>query len=123
MTLFATHRYRLEAPIGVGGSGTVYRATRIDSGEAVAVKLLREDTTRTAGERARARARFERETRICASLDHPHVVALLDQGHTEDGAPFAVFELVQGRTLRDLLASEGALRAATTGRLMTQVLE
>lgn len=123
VTLSATHRYCLEAPIGAGGSGTVYRATQIDSGEAVALKLLRENEVHNARERARARARFERETRLCASLSHPHVVALLDRGQTDDGTPFAVFELVQGRTLRDLLATEGAMSAATTGRLMTQVLE
>ncbi len=121
--LCATHQYRLEAPIGAGGSGTVYRATRIDSGALVAVKLLHEEEGCHAGERARARARFKREAQLCASLDHPHVVALLDQGQTDEGAPFVVFELVQGRTLRDLLVSEGAMSAATTGRLMTQVLE
>ncbi|TKC86064.1 TOMM system kinase/cyclase fusion protein [Trinickia terrae] len=117
------HGYRLGALLGEGGGGWVYRAVRIDTGRTVAIKLMREDTARTAVERERSRTRFARETRLCETLHHPHVVALLDKGQTPDGRLFAVFEHVPGRTLRDMLAAEGALSAVTTGLLMTQVLE
>ena len=117
------HGYRLGALLGEGGSGSVYRATQIDSGETVAIKLMREDVARTAAERARSRARFTQETRLCETLHHPHVVALLDKGETSDGQLFAVFEFVPGQTLRDMLTAEGALSAVATGLLMGQVLE
>ncbi len=68
-------------------------------------------------------ARFRRETALCARLSHPHIVALLDSGETPDGLLFAVFEHVAGRTLRALLAADGALAAETTGALMAQVLD
>ena len=117
------HGYRLGAPLGEGGSGAVYRAIRVDSGHTVAIKLMREDVARTAAERVRSRARFEQETRLCETLEHPHVVALLDKGETSDGQLFAVFEFVPGKTLREMIEDEGALSAVTTGLLMTQVLE
>ncbi|MDN7519809.1 TOMM system kinase/cyclase fusion protein [Burkholderia sp. AU45251] len=115
--------YRLGALLGEGGNGVVFRATCGETGQAVAIKLMRDDTGRTAAERARQRARFRRETSLCEALRHPNIVALLDQGEAPDGRLFAVFELVQGRTLRDRLAAEGPLSAVDTGRLMTEVLD
>ncbi|QDQ79689.1 TOMM system kinase/cyclase fusion protein [Paraburkholderia megapolitana] len=116
-------RYQLGALLGEGATGSVYKATRLDTGHTVAVKLLREDATQPAAERLRLRARFQRETELCERLHHPHVVALLDKGETPDGRLFAVFEFVPGRTLRDMLTADGALSAVTTGLLMTQVLD
>lgn len=115
--------YRLGALLGEGGNGVVFRATCGETGQAVAIKLMRDDAGRTAAERARQRARFRRETSLCEALRHPNIVALLDQGEAPDGRLFAVFELVQGRTLRDRLAAEGPLSAVDTGRLMTEVLD
>ncbi|MBF3497676.1 protein kinase domain-containing protein [Burkholderia pseudomallei] len=117
------HRYRLGAVLGEGGAGRVHEAIRLDTSARVAIKLLREDAPRGARERARLRARFRRETALCARLSHPHIVALLDSGETPDGLLFAVFEHVAGRTLRALLAADGALAAETTGALMAQVLD
>ena len=116
-------RYQLGALLGEGATGSVYKATRLDTGHTVAVKLLREDATQPAAERLRLRARFQRETQLCERLHHPHVVALLDKGETPAGRLFAVFEFVPGRTLRDMLTADGALSAITTGLLMTQVLD
>ncbi|MEN2469374.1 TOMM system kinase/cyclase fusion protein [Burkholderia sp. GS2Y] len=121
--LAGTRHYRLGALLGEGGNGVVFRATCGETGQAVAIKLMRNDAARTAAERARQRARFQRETSLCEALRHPNIVALLDQGEAPDGRLFAVFELVQGRTLRDRLAAEGPLSAVDTGRLMTEVLD
>ncbi|KGS07653.1 TOMM system kinase/cyclase fusion protein [Burkholderia sp. ABCPW 111] len=117
------HRYRLGAVLGEGGAGRVHEAVRLDTSQRVAVKLLREDAPRGARERTRLRARFRREMALCARLSHPNIVALLDSGETADGVLFAVFEHVAGRTLRALLAADGALPAEATGALMAQVLD
>lgn len=115
--------YRVGALLGEGGSGSVYQAARLDDGQLVAIKLLREDALQPAEQRQRLRARFERETQLCERLHHPHIVALLDKGETPGGQLFAVFEFVSGKTLRELLAADAALSAVTTGILMTQVLD
>ncbi|WP_423382457.1 TOMM system kinase/cyclase fusion protein [Burkholderia sp. LMG 32019] len=115
--------YRLGSLLGEGGNGVVFRATCDETGQAVAIKLMRDDAARTAPERARRRVRFQRETSLCEALRHPNIVALLDKGEAPDGRLFAVFELVQGRTLRDRLVAEGPLSAVDTGRLMTEVLD
>ncbi|NIF45664.1 protein kinase, partial [Burkholderia sp. Tr-862] len=115
--------YRLGALLGEGGNGVVFRATCGETGQDVAIKLMRDDAALSAAERARRRARFRRETSLCEALRHPNIVALLDQGEAPDGRLFAVFELVQGRTVRDRLAAQGPLSAIDTGRLMTEVLD
>ncbi|WP_133649393.1 TOMM system kinase/cyclase fusion protein [Paraburkholderia flava] len=117
------HRYQPGALLGEGASGSIYRAVCIETGQTVAVKLLREDATQPDEARRRLRARFEREMLLCERLHHPNVVALLDRGETPDGNLFAVFEFVPGHTLRDLLRADGALPAVTTGLLMAQVLD
>ncbi|GAH45524.1 unnamed protein product, partial [marine sediment metagenome] len=121
--LAGKRHYRLGALLGEGGSGVVFRATCDETGQDVAIKLMRDDVARTEAERARQRMRFRRETSLCEALRHPNIVALLDKGEAPDGRLFAVFERVQGRTLRDRLAMEGPLSAIDTGRLMTEVLE
>jgi TOMM system kinase/cyclase fusion protein len=121
--LAGTHRYRIGAPLGEGATGVVYEAWRLDTGERVAVKLLRENATRDADERMRLRARFKRETQLCARLAHANIVALLDNGETADGRLFAVFEHVPGHTLRAMLAAGGPIPAETAGHLMAQVLD
>ena len=92
--------YEIVEPIGAGGMGEVYRArdTRLDRD--VALKVLPEGSAQD-GER---RARFEQEARSASALNHPHIVSLLDIGEQEDLA-YIVMELVEGKTLRQLLAS------------------
>jgi TOMM system kinase/cyclase fusion protein len=122
-TLDGKHRYVLEALLGEGGGGAVFRATRLDTGRDVAVKLMHEDKTKSAVQRERQRARFRRETQLCEGLHHPNIVALLDRGDAPDGRLFAVYEFVPGRTLSEWLAAEGPLSAADAGRLMAEVLD
>jgi serine/threonine-protein kinase len=87
-------RYRLEQRLGAGGMGTVYRAVD-DGGQAVAVKFL---SPALAGDPGVV-ARFDREVRLLAGLDHPSIVRVIDHG-SHDGAPWFAMELVAGEDLR-----------------------
>jgi len=92
--------YEIVAPLGAGGMGEVYRARDTKLGRSVAVKVLPEAL---AYEPERV-ARFEREARVLASLNHPHIAAL--HGMEESGGRhFLVMELVEGETLADLIAT------------------
>src|SRR4051812_28348632 len=90
----AFERYTIEALLGQGGMGCVYRAHDPRLGRRVALKVI-SDGPRVAD----ADARLVREARAAATLDHPNAVAIFDVGEL-DGAPYIVMELVEGRTLR-----------------------
>ena len=86
--------YEILSPIGAGGMGEVYKArdTRLD--RSVAVKVLPEHIAK----REDLRARFEREARAVASLNHPNICTLFDIG-SQDGTSYMVMELMEGETL------------------------
>src|SRR3974377_1240409 len=86
--------YRITGALGAGGMGAVYRAGDTRLGRTVAVKLLRAE----AGGSATLRQRFEREARVIAALNHPHICAVYDVG-SEGGADYLVMEYVEGETL------------------------
>jgi serine/threonine-protein kinase len=86
-------RYRLDAQIGRGGMGVVYRATDLELRREVAVKIISEGSTPD------ARERLIREARAAAALNHPNIVSVYDVGDA-NGLPFFVMELVQGPNLR-----------------------
>src|SRR5215510_7034953 len=92
--------YEILALLGAGGMGEVYRARDTRLGREVAIKVLPEAFARDP-ERL---ARFEREARMLAALNHPNIAAIygLEQSH---GVPFLVLELVPGPTLAELLAA------------------
>jgi eukaryotic-like serine/threonine-protein kinase len=91
----AFERYTIEALIGQGGMGCVYRAHDPRLGRRVALKVINDGSAH-----ADANARLVREARAAAALDHPNAVAIFDVGAL-DGAPYIVMELVEGRTLRN----------------------
>jgi len=98
-------RYEIVAPIGRGGMGTVYRARHLGLGKHIALKIL--DGTDH-------EARFDREARVIAKLDHPSCVRVLDCGRDEDNwRPYIAMDLLEGPTLAGLLRDEGQL---STGR-------
>ena len=92
--------YRILEQIGQGGMGVVYVAEDILLGRRVAVKSLTIDLVPG---KQHYRARFLREARSASKLSHPHIASIYDYGETEDGQPFIVMELVEGKTLSDLL--------------------
>ena len=95
--------YRIDAPLGAGGMGEVYRARDTKLDRDVAVKVLPAHLA----EAPEALARFEREAKSVAALSHPGILAIHDFGR-EGATSFAVMELLEGETLRHRLAG-GAL--------------
>ena len=110
-------KYRLDERLGEGGMGTVYRATHLLIDRPVAVKVLH---TRFVEDEA-AQARFRREARAAGRLQHPNAVAVTDFGRTPEGFVYIVMELLEGRTLRDVLTDEAPLAPARAVELMMQI--
>ena len=98
-------RYRLIGPLGGGGMGEVYLAHDEVLGRDVALKVLRDEY---AGDEGFVE-RFRREARSAASLSHPNVVPIYDQGRSEEGAYYIAMEYVSGGTLKERIARRGAL--------------
>ena len=109
-------KYRLEERLGGGGMGNVYKARHLTLDRAVAVKIMHPRLV----EDESARIRFEREAKALGRLQHLNAVSVTDFGKTPDGLVYIVMELLQGRTLRDILAREAPLEVARAVSLMLQ---
>src|SRR5256885_9912838 len=113
-------RYELDGVIGRGGMAEVYRARDLRLDRVVAIKTLRSDLARD----PTFQSRFRREAQSAASLNHPSIVAVYDTGEdTHDGAvsPYIVMEYVEGRTLRQVLESEGRLLPQRALAIMARI--
>ncbi|MGD8277423.1 MAG: serine/threonine-protein kinase [Gemmatimonadota bacterium] len=108
-------RYTLEQEIGRGGMAVVFRAHDLRHDRPVALKVMRDDVATLIGT-----DRFLREIRITARLNHPHILPLLDSGEA-GGFLFYVMPFVAGRSLRELLQSEGRLEVGVALRVAGQV--
>ncbi len=97
-------RFRLEEKVGSGGMSTVYRAFDETLERWVAIKLMHREISSDSDQLER----FRREARAVASLNHPHVVTVIDFGEDDDH-PYIVFEYVEGETLKDRLRRVGRL--------------
>src|SRR6188472_1657261 len=107
MTVIGTligDRFRLEEKVGSGGMSSVYRAFDPTLERWVAIKLMHADISTDPDQLER----FRREARAVARLNHPHVVTVIDAGEDE-GAPYIVFEFVEGETLKDRIRRLGRL--------------
>jgi serine/threonine-protein kinase len=110
-------KYQVERVLRAGGMGIVLVATHVQLKEKVALKVL---VGHAAGEPS-AVARFLREARAATSVKSEHVVRILDFGTLEEGEPYLVMELLQGRDLRDVLEENGPLPVETAVRYVLQV--
>src|ERR687890_523251 len=97
-------RYRLDVQIGTGGMSTVYRAFDQTLERVVAVKLMHREIASDSAQLER----FRREARAVAQFSHPHIVGVIDAGE-DDGAPYIVFEYVEGETLKERIRRLGRL--------------
>ncbi len=110
--------YRVEALIGRGGMGAVYRAEEEGLSRKVALKVIAPELAQD----ERFRERFLRESQIAASLDHPHVIPIYQAGE-EEGLLYLAMRYVEGTDLARLLAEEGALEPRRAVELLSQIAE
>ena len=112
-------RYQLSRIVASGGMATIYAATDLRLDRQVAVKIMHPHLAQD----EKFVERFIREAKAAASLSHPNIVAVLDQGWNQGGAPcvYIVMELIEGATLRDYLHEEGPLSVERTLQIMTPV--
>ncbi len=108
--------YEIQASIGAGGMGEVYRARDPRLGREVAIKIL---PASFSSDKDRLQ-RFEQEARAAAALNHPNILAIYDIG-SENGAPYVVSELLEGETLRDRLRA-GAINPRRAIEFSLQIL-
>src|SRR5438552_3026479 len=109
--------YEIIAPLGAGGMGEVYRARDPRLQREVAIKLIAGALARD----AETLARFEREARLLAQLNHPHIAAIYDVVEQE-GRRFLVLELVEGDGLDEIIAS-GPLPASEALGIAAQIAD
>ena len=111
-------RYRLDDMIGRGGMGLVFRATQLGLRRQVAVKILHPSLAASPD----VRSRFEREALAVGKVDHPNCVATYDVGRLADGSLYLAMELLEGRSLADVLEQDGQLPPGRALHILAHVL-
>ncbi|MEB2324789.1 MAG: serine/threonine-protein kinase, partial [Sorangiineae bacterium] len=112
-------RYQVEAALGEGGMGVVYRARHVRLGRAFAVKVLKRELALD----KELSARFIQEARAAAAVTHANVVQITDFGELPSGQPYFVMELLEGRSLSALIRRGGPIPAARAVRIVRQVAD
>src|SRR5438046_4465968 len=115
LTTALTDRYRLERELGAGGMATVYLAYDLRHERKVAIKVLKPELAAVIGAE-----RFLREIKTIATLQHPHILGLIDSGEA-NGTAYYVMPFVEGESLRDRLTREKQLPITAAVRIATEV--
>jgi serine/threonine protein kinase len=111
-------KYHVRRVLGEGGMGTVYEAEHAAINRLVALKVIHPaQATKTV-----AVKRFQREARAAGAIGHPNICEVLDFGTLSDGGPYLVMEKLEGSTLAQRIALEGALPVGEVLDAMTQIL-
>jgi serine/threonine protein kinase len=111
-------KFKVEALIGQGGMGRVYRARHLTLDRPVVLKMLRPAYSSDPG----IAQRFQREARAASRLDHPNSIRVLDFGAAEDGTLFMAMEYLAGRDLARLVQEEFPLGEPRLARIGAQIL-
>ena len=119
-TVRSIGRYRVEGLLGTGAMGEVYRAHDPAIDRLVAIKVVRPELVAGSGG-GQLLERFRREARAAGRRFHPNIVAIWDFGD-DNGMPFLVMELVEGRSLDQVIKSSGSLEPRRSVVIITQVL-
>jgi serine/threonine-protein kinase len=119
-TVRSIGRYRIEALLGTGAMGEVYRAHDPAIDRLVAIKVVRPELVAGSGGE-QLLERFRREARAAGRRFHPNIVAIWDFGD-DNGTPFLVMELVEGQSLDQLIKASGPLAQDRSVAIITQVL-
>jgi serine/threonine-protein kinase len=109
-------QYQLEAKLGEGGMGVVYRAKHALLQRPTAVKLLRPEKAGAA-----SLERFEKEVQQTARLTHPNIITIFDYGHTADGVFYYAMEYIDGATLDQAIKQDGAMPAGRVLYILQRV--
>ena len=112
----ADGRYQIVRLLGEGGMGAVYQARQVAMDRMVALKLIQPEIVRSPA----AAARFHREMKLTARIEHANTIRVYDFGETQ-GQLFLTMELLRGRTLTQVLAESGRLDLGRIVRIATQV--
>lgn len=113
------NQFRIEALLGRGGMGAVYRGTQMSLRREVAIKVILSDFARD----PRNIKRFHREALSTSKLTHPNIVYLHDFGQTDDGILFIAMEYLRGRSLEQELERSGALPEGRLVPIAAQILK
>ncbi len=108
--------YRIEGLLGEGAMGTVYRARREGADDDVALKIIKSEFASD----DQYRQRFLHEARAAATVEHPHLIGVVDAGEI-DGRQFLAMHVASGRSLATRIADDGALTANDTVRLAREI--
>lgn len=111
------NKYEILARIGVGGMGVVYRGRHLTFNEVCAIKILHDSTA----EDKTFLQRFQTEAVVTRKLRHRNAVRVDDFDYTDDGRPFIVMELVEGRNVGEVLQAEGAFQVPRAIRIAIEV--
>src|SRR4051812_30211832 len=110
-------KYRIDEKIDEGGMGCVYRATHVLMEKTIAVKVLHPALAAD----DKIVARFTREAKAASRISHPHAINVSDFGESENGIVYLVMEYLRGRTLKEIIRSEGPMPLARVVEIVRQV--
>ncbi len=124
-------RYRIEELLGVGGFARVFRATQVDLGRTVAIKVLKpvrmeaDGTVDSDLKRSEVEGwmqRFRREAKVISRLRDPCTITMYDYGHTDSGMSYMVFEYISGQSLEEVMEEQGAMEPERVVSILRQCL-
>ncbi len=111
-------KFRLSECIGIGATGSVYKADQLALGRTVAIKILDPELAMD----SRIAKRFHDEALAASRLNHPNTVSIIDFGQTRDGILYLAMEFLRGRTLTQVLADDPPLSTSRIVDITTQIL-